>query len=114
MVGWQKMLFLGVNMPVDEIYKKYIVSPAWKAKRKQYFGIYGKICQACRTSKDIVLHHKTYDRFRRELMVDLCGLCQQCHREVHKIQRKTNQPLAKVTDSYVYSMRKTQTLRKKK
>ena len=96
-------------------YKKYVMSPAWKRKRAQYWAsVGGKKCQACGARTNLHVHHKTYARFKKELMVDLCGLCQVCHREVHKLHKRTNRPLASITNEYVYSMKRNKTLKSKR
>lgn len=70
--------------PIKQVYDMYIRSDAWKAKRRQVFARYGKICSKCRTRKPpIHIHHLHYRSFGDESMEDLQVLCENCHREAH-------------------------------
>jgi 5-methylcytosine-specific restriction endonuclease McrA len=90
----------------DANYLKYIGSAAWKAKRQQYFALYGKKCQVCNSRQNIKIHHRTYARFGRELLVDILALCQQHHLEVHKFHRKVGGNIEDATARYLYIKRK--------
>ncbi len=70
-------------------YNQYINSKEWRAKRQEAFKARGKACEMC-GSKDILhVHHVNYDRFGgKELMSDLCILCESCHMEIHGIRGK--------------------------
>jgi len=77
--------------PIDidyEEYLDYIKSDNWKNKKVKYYKKHTKICEACGSTKDIHLHHKTYRRLREETSRDLVPLCSTCHDEVHRIARK--------------------------
>lgn len=92
---------------VNPAYKKYMGSETWVRKKYAYFGAYGKKCQACGTGVGpIHVHHMTYDRLGRELLTDLCGLCDPCHKEVHKRHRAGGRKdLMTVTIQYVKEKR---------
>lgn len=64
-------------------YKEYILSDAWRAKRRQVIARAGGVCERCKKAPVQEVHHLTYDRFGAELLTDLAGLCQPCHRSEH-------------------------------
>ena len=79
--------------PLTERYITYIKSPQWAAKRARYWAKYGRSCKVCGLSGDVEgvilhVHHLTYERFGRERMEDLIGLCVPCHRKAHKQTKK--------------------------
>lgn len=86
-------------------YVAYIKSKEWAAKRQYYFSCKGKLCQACGSRSNIVVHHLSYANLGREPLTDLMGLCQDCHKEVHKIHRKLRGDLRSVTMVYVNTKR---------
>ncbi len=66
-------------------YEEYINSDAWDEKRKLAFSVYGRVCLMCGFRHGTLhVHHKTYKRFKNELIEDLCILCHDCHIEIHK------------------------------
>ena len=85
-----------------EEYRKYITSDAWKQKRKTYFesNMYktyaegreaGKfVCWCCaKDDNSLQLHHRTYKRFGNEnISVDLVPVCQECHSNIHKLEKE--------------------------
>lgn len=66
-----------------EAYKRYIRSPAWKARRKDLLRARGAICEVCGGSGRLHVHHLTYVRLFDELDSDLSILCDECHMAVH-------------------------------
>lgn len=82
-------------------YEDYISSRGWEIRRADYFAGHPRKCQACGSTVQIQLHHKTYARMGRELDSDLVALCQKCHSEVHERHRKQGGNLADVTDQFV-------------
>jgi len=66
-------------------YNHYIRGRKWKKKRQQAFLFYGRRCQSCGCTRNLQVHHKTYDRLGREWMSDLAVLCNDCHGIVHGI-----------------------------
>lgn len=88
-------------------YLDYIKSSRWKAICARYWLINGKKCQACGARDKLHVHHCSYDRFGREPMADLKGLCQECHRAVHAQHRRDRSvSLRLVTERYVAGKRK--------
>ncbi|AXH68949.1 HNH endonuclease [Streptomyces phage SparkleGoddess] len=83
-------------------YKRYIESDRWKLVCARYWAVYGKKCQACGSRKNLHVHHNTYERFGREVLRDLTGVCQPCHREIHRLHRRDRRKsLRSVTLSFV-------------
>lgn len=66
-------------------YAKYMNSPEWAKKRAEYWAFYGYSCKAkdCEATKDLHVHHHTYDRLGNERLSDLVGLCVPHHDAVH-------------------------------
>ncbi len=67
------------------VYKDYLLSPEWQAKRKEALRLAGYRCQVCYAG-DVTLdvHHRTYKRLGHELITDLIVLCRPCHDIFHK------------------------------
>lgn len=81
-------------------YTDYLKSPRWFAKREEIFNTRGRICEACKSTKYLQVHHKTYDRLGNEDKSDLKVLCGRCHKGVHKLARKLRN-LALATDVFI-------------
>jgi len=63
---------------MDDKYKSYLNSDAWKAKRRERLAIAQHRCAACpRKATDV--HHLTYERIFNENMEDLLPLCHEHH-----------------------------------
>lgn len=69
-------------------YHKYIKSQRWEAKCEVYWRKFGRYCKACKSTRNLQVHHMSYDNFGHEAMADLVGLCVLCHRMVHTLHRK--------------------------
>ncbi len=67
-------------------YEEYLLSTAWKLKRKQAFEHYGKMCSKCNKTKNLQIHHLTYRNIFNEPMEDLMVLCKRHHEEMHGIK----------------------------
>jgi phage terminase large subunit GpA-like protein len=65
-------------------YRRYLKSPEWQERKRQYFSRLPRRCAACGTYKRIHLHHSSYERLTREPDNDLRPLCFRCHRNVHQ------------------------------
>lgn len=73
-------------------YKEYIMSDAWKAKRREAIKHYGQNCNQCKTFlpiNKIQVHHVTYKRLGKELLEDLMIVCKSCHEKIHGIHKDT-------------------------
>ena len=64
-------------------YRRYLRSPEWEVRKRQYFKRFPRRCAACGTYKRIHLHHSSYEGLTREPDSDLWPLCWRCHRNVH-------------------------------
>lgn len=63
----------------------YMKSPEWAALRRRYYSKYPAKCFCCSTTKNLNLHHKTYNRLGNERLSDLVPLCEPCHKAVHEL-----------------------------
>lgn len=69
------------------LYRHYLQSPVWKAKRQEALSYYGCVCSRCKCYGTDV-HHKTYERVGgNERMEDLEVLCRECHDAHHLAER---------------------------
>ena len=76
----------------DNKYEKYIGSVKWKKVRKYRMKYDDFECQSpfplysqCLESKQLEVHHLTYDNLGNELLGDIVTLCQNCHDRVEDI-----------------------------
>jgi len=73
---------------VNTDYDRYIHSDAWKSKRIRRLKIDKNRCQGCRTSRNLHVHHRTYERFGGlERMNDLVTVCDSCHAIIHQLHQ---------------------------
>ena len=71
----------------NDNYKIYLKSKAWDETREKFFEKVGRQC-ICGDSATQV-HHKTYENLGKEdILKDLVGLCNDCHRDFHKKNNK--------------------------
>lgn len=66
-------------------YHEYLASPEWQALRVQALERDGYACRVCNSSKQLDVHHRTYERFSHEDLNDLTVLCRKCHEKHHNI-----------------------------
>lgn len=66
-----------------EKYRNYLRSKQWKSRRDAVFQREGGICQGCKEEPIEHVHHTTYAHIYHELLFELVGLCETCHRRVH-------------------------------
>lgn len=67
-----------------DIYNFYLDSPAWKSKRLAALNLAGHRCQLCNGTKNLHVHHRTYERIGDEELGDLTVLCKNCHYRFHE------------------------------
>jgi hypothetical protein len=67
-------------------YKAYLQSPLWKRRRDLVMKRCGGICEGCGTRRATEVHHVTYQHVFRELLFELRGLCDGCHKICHDDQ----------------------------
>ena len=80
----QKAIALGKPSDWYIKYKEYLNSPQWQRFRRQIFEQRGRRCERClKPAMVLHLHHKTYQRFGKELPEDVEILCAPCHEKEH-------------------------------
>lgn len=70
-------------------YERHIRSAQWRNTREYMFKLRGKKCERCDSTTDLELHHKTYERFGRELPRDLEILCKLHHAAADREREET-------------------------
>lgn len=77
------------NVDDFEQYQSYIRSVEWQQKRKERLALDNHHCKNCGGKQGLEVHHKSYDGFLNESVVDdLVTLCSDCHDRVTLISRK--------------------------
>lgn len=64
-------------------YRQYLLTPEWQERRKAALSRAGYKCQVCNRSRQLHVHHRTYERRGVELARDLIVLCDECHALYH-------------------------------
>lgn len=80
---------------MNKTYKEYLQSEGWQHKKSLFYQEYPEGCWVCGSTKNLKLHHKTYERVFKERLTDLVCLCDDCHAELHKMirrRKKKNRP----------------------
>jgi len=67
----------------QNIYHEYLATKEWKNKRDLVIERESGICQGCRAEPIEHVHHSTYTHQYDELIFQLVGLCENCHRKAH-------------------------------
>ena len=71
------------NPPND--YNNYLHSQAWAETRQRFFAQVGRLCICGEQATQV--HHKTYKNIGKEnLLTELVGLCDNCHRKVPQLR----------------------------
>lgn len=80
-------------------YEDYLKSPIWKSIRNRVFNKKGKICERCKSTKRLNVHHSSYapNVMNGNDISKLYVLCESCHQRVHDIQKNDNVTLKKAT-----------------
>lgn len=80
-------------------YNSYIQSNLWSRKREEAFSLHGRSCQRCKSIEGLHVHHKTYDNFKNEnILNELAILCDLCHSLYHQLFKK---PTIKSTNYFI-------------
>lgn len=67
-----------------EWYSNYLLSDEWKKLREQAVQRAGYKCQMCNSNGELHVHHRTYQNFNKESVInDLVVLCATCHEQYH-------------------------------
>jgi 5-methylcytosine-specific restriction endonuclease McrA len=65
------------------LYKKYLKSPEWMAKREKIILRAQGVCEGCREAKAVHVHHLSYDHMGNEFLFELVAVCTPCHERLH-------------------------------
>lgn len=66
-------------------YKDFLASDYWEVVKANYYRKNPKICNDCRSTKNIQLHHKNYWQIFSLNTGSLISLCAKCHKSRHGI-----------------------------
>lgn len=77
-------------------YYEYIKSDKWKKKRLHRLKQLGNKCRRCGSTKQIDVHHMTYQRLGAEKSKDLEVLCRVCHTLYHSVHKKPTRGTSKM------------------
>lgn len=64
-------------------YTGYLQSPSWARRRQAVLTRAGGLCEGCRESAAVHVHHTTYAHAGNELLFELVALCHACHQIAH-------------------------------
>jgi 5-methylcytosine-specific restriction endonuclease McrA len=64
-------------------YAKYLKTEHWKEIRLKVLERDNNQCLMCGTTKNINVHHKTYNNLGNEKLTDLVTICKRCHKLFH-------------------------------
>lgn len=64
-------------------YELYLMSDAWKEKRKLALLRDNYLCQGCLKERATEVHHTTYNNLHNEFLFELISLCNPCHERYH-------------------------------
>lgn len=68
-------------------YDDYLKTPWWVSIRRKRIEQDNYKCVDCGVSRDLEVHHLTYERIGRENLEDLVTLCKDCHRTRHRVEK---------------------------
>ena len=68
-------------------YNEYLQSDVWKRRRQRVLERANYLCESCMEEPATLVHHLTYDRVGKEPLFDLVALCDNCHKQIHNIQK---------------------------
>lgn len=70
-------------------YLAYMKSKEWALFRKEALKHYGKMCNRCKRDElPVEVHHLTYERIFKELLIDVEILCKYCHKKEHTHRKR--------------------------
>lgn len=72
------------------LYKDYLKTKHWNELKKEYY--LSKLPQECLVcgNRKFELHHRSYNRIGKELLLDLLPLCRFCHHKIHEYIKQGN------------------------
>lgn len=85
---------------LDEKYKAYLLSDAWRTLARERLEIDGYTCQCCgcrgTAENPLQVHHLSYKHlFNEDVYADLVSLCKLCHKGIHTMMKRTTSPNGK-------------------
>ena len=72
-------------------YENYLLSDHWQDVRRRFYlsKLWKGHCYCCKqSSRQIHIHHRTYNRLGKERLLDLVAICANCHKVVHEILKR--------------------------
>lgn len=98
-----------------EKYAKYLESDLWKSIRKRVLDQYNSVCEGCKSTKNIQVHHTVYNEkiLSGESLLGLRVVCKTCHETIHKRQKQEVISLKKATNLVIGRRWKNPTRKKK-
>lgn len=73
-----------IQKPEDRAkYYEYLRSAKWQAKRLAVYQRESGVCQGYLSEPIEHVHHTTYVHLFDELLFELVGICESCHRRAH-------------------------------
>jgi 5-methylcytosine-specific restriction endonuclease McrA len=70
-------------------YAQYLQTPEWLRRRKLVMLRAQGICEGCRESEAVDVHHLTYSEAGEEFLFQLVALCPKCHARWHGLLQPT-------------------------
>ncbi len=68
-------------------YREYLTSDHWRDVKARYAASdLPKFCIGCSAPYQ-VLHHRTYTRLGKEMLLDFVPLCHGCHEKIHEFEK---------------------------
>jgi len=64
-------------------YHEFLKSSEWFTLRENVKARDCNQCRVCNKKTELVVHHKTYERWRLCLSEDLMTVCKKCHEKIH-------------------------------
>ncbi len=93
--SWQlysgTLMYMPAHLKAD-----YLQSNKWKELKLSALSIADDKCECCGNSKQLELHHITYERLTQERAIDMAIVCRNCHQQIHSklgYDRATKYPI---------------------
>lgn len=74
---------IGTMIKSNITYHEFLKSPEWFTLRENVKARDHNQCRVCNKKTELVVHHKTYERWRLCLSEDLMTVCKKCHEKIH-------------------------------
>ena len=75
-----------------DVYRAYLDSAAWQAKRQAVLRRDEWICQGCLERPACDVHHLTYKHLEYEFLFELVSVCRACHDRWHSFVEEQERP----------------------